>query len=119
MGRLILRARPFFRDVFFLPMERIDPSGTRLREAFKRIQLLTAKPKVAALPFVRFMKTIQDLHNSRYARFAGPRARALLAHIAGAEPQLLEQLASDEEIARACAMSFEALAEEALAAKRS
>ncbi len=114
-ARLVWLARPFFRDVFFFPMERIDPSGNRLREAFKRIQLLTAKPKVQELPFVRFMQTIQDLHNSR---FAGPRTRSILARISGAEPRFLEQLATDEEIARACAMSFDALAEEALAAKR-
>jgi hypothetical protein len=115
-ARLIVCARPFFRDVFFYPMERLDPSGTRLREAFKRIQLLTAKPKVAELPFVRFMQTLQNAHNSR---FAGPRARSVIARLAGAEPQFLERLATDEEVARACAMSFDALAEEALAAKRS
>jgi hypothetical protein len=115
-ARLVWYARPFFRDVFFFPMERIDPSGTRLREAFKRIQLLTSKPKVAELPFVRFMQTIRDMHNSR---FAGPRARTVLARLAGAEPEFLEQLATDEEVARACAMSFDALAQEALAAKRS
>ena len=114
-ARLLLHARPFFRDVFFFPMERIDPSGTRLREAFKRIQLLTCKPKVAELPFVKFMQTLQNAHNSR---FAGPRARAVIARLAGAEPQFLAQLATDEEVARACAMSFDALAEEALAAKR-
>ncbi len=114
-ARLLMYARPFFRDVFFFPMERIDPTGTRLREAFKRIQLLTARPTVAELPFVRFMQALQDAHNSR---FAGPRARAVIARIAGAEPQFLSQLATDEELARACAMSFDALADEALAAKR-
>ena len=36
--------RPFFRDVFFAPMSRVDPTGVRLREAFKRMQLLGAKP---------------------------------------------------------------------------
>jgi hypothetical protein len=115
-ARLLTRARPFFRDVFFVPMERVDPSGTRLREAFKRMQLLGAKPKVAELPFMRFMQAIQDLHNSR---FAGPRLRSFLGTLAGAEPRFLEQLATDEERARASTMSFDALAEEALAAKRS
>src|SRR5438067_2422315 len=32
--------RPFFRDVFFAPMLHVDPSGRRIREAFKRMQLL-------------------------------------------------------------------------------
>jgi hypothetical protein len=115
-GRLLLHARPFFRDVFFYPMERIDPSGSRLREAFKRMQLLTAKPAVAELPFVRFMQTLQNMHNSPHS---GPRLRAVIARVAGSEPRFLQQLASDEEMAQARAMSFDALAAEALAAKRS
>jgi hypothetical protein len=113
-ARVLFNARPFFRDVFFAPMERIDPSGTRLREAMKRIQLLTAKPGIRRLPFVRFMTKVQDLHNSR---FAGPRLRDLTARVAGAEPRFLERLASEAEMERAARMSFDALADEALQVK--
>ena len=115
-ARVVMHARPFFRDVFFFPMERIDPTGTRLREAFKRMQLLTAKPAVGELPFTRFMLTLQNMHNHP---LAGPRMQGVIARVAGAEPRFLERLASEEEMARARAMSFEALANEALAAKRS
>jgi hypothetical protein len=114
LARLLFHARPFFRDVFFTPMERVDPSGTRLREAFKRMQLLSAKPAVQRLPFTRFMNALQRMHNHRWA---GPRARQVIARIAGAEPRFLEQLATDAEMERAAAMSFEELAQEALAAK--
>ena len=41
---MTLWGRPFFRDVFFGPMDRIDPTGERLREAFKRMQLLGTRP---------------------------------------------------------------------------
>jgi hypothetical protein len=112
--RILFHARPFFRDVFFAPMERIDPSGTRLREAMKRIQLLTAKPGLQRLPFVRFMRAVQDLHNSRVA---GPRVREVLARVAGAEPRFLERLNTEAELERAARMSFDALADEALAVK--
>jgi hypothetical protein len=113
-ARVLYYARPFFRDVFFLPMERVDPSGARLREAFKRMQLLSAKPNVQRLPFVRFMKTLQQLHNHR---FAGPRLRQVIARVVGAEPRLIEQIATDEEMDNAARMTFDELADEALAAK--
>jgi hypothetical protein len=113
-AKVLLHARPFFRDVFFEPMERVDPSGLRLREAFKRMQLVTSKPSVQALPFIRFMHTLQAIHNHPRA---GARLRSAVARVAGAEPRFLEQLASDEEIERARQMSFDALADEALAAK--
>src|SRR5262249_55346724 len=56
---LLYAAKPFMRDVFLLPMNRVDPSGERLREAFKRYQLLGNKPAVALRPFGRFMRGLQ------------------------------------------------------------
>jgi hypothetical protein len=111
---MTLWGRPFFRDVFFGPMDRIDPTGERLREAFKRMQLLIAKPSVQTVPFVRFMSTLQAIHNHPKA---GRRLRTAVARLAGAEPRFIEQLATDEELDRARAMSFDALADEAIAAK--
>ena len=106
--------RPFFRDVFFGPMERVDPSGVRLREAFKRMQLIGAKPGIGELPLSKFWNTLMDLYNSRWT---GKRTKQVLARIAGAEPELMERLATEEELARASKMSFEELAKEALEAK--
>jgi len=86
--------RPFFRDVFFAPMSRVDPTGVRLREAFKRMQLLGAKPGIA-----------------------GKRLKGVIGSIVGTEPELIERLASEEGLSRAAKMSFEDLAAEALEAK--
>lgn len=106
--------RPCFRDVFFGPMDRVDPTGKRLREAFKRMQLLGSKPGVDELPLARFMKALMDLYHRPWV---GPKAGALLARIAGVEPRFMEHLCTDEELERAKAMSFEQLAEDALAQK--
>ena len=43
-------------------MTRVDPQRRRMREAFKRMQLLGAKPGVAARPFSRFIKTLQIVY---------------------------------------------------------
>jgi hypothetical protein len=58
-GNMFRHAAPFFRDVFFRTMDRVDPTGRRLVEAFKRIQLVSAKPQVCARPFVRFLLAMQ------------------------------------------------------------
>ena len=106
--------RPFFRDVFFAPMARVDPSGVRLREAFKRMQLLGAKPGTGELPLAKFWNTMMELYNSPRS---GKLAKAAIARIVGAEPELMQRLATEEELARASRMSFEELAKEALEAK--
>jgi hypothetical protein len=106
--------RPFFRDVFFAPMQRVDPTGIRLREAFKRMQLLGAKPGVGDLPLARFWNTMMELY--QHPR-TGPRAKQVIARIVGTEPEFMERLATEDEIARAETMSFEELAKEALEAK--
>ena len=106
--------RPFFRDVFFAPMLRVDPSGVRMREAFKRMQLLGAKPGVAELPLARFWGWMMNLYNHPRA---GKRTKEVVASLMGAEPEFIERLVSDEELARAAKMSFDQLATEALGAK--
>lgn len=107
-------ARPFFHDVFFQPMQMVDPDGKRLREAFKRIQLLSAKPGVAAKPFTKFLKGIQTLYeNPILRRTLGP----ILERVAGVNGELIRNFYTEEEFRRAAKMSFEALAEEALSAK--
>jgi len=112
---MTLYGRPFFRDVFFAPMDHVDPTGRRIREAFKRMQLLGSKPGLGDLPLMKFWGTMMEL----YAKpWMGRRGKEAIARVMGAEPRFMEQLVSEEELARAARMSFDELAEEALAAKR-
>jgi len=114
LARMLWHAQPFLRQVFLEPIDRTDPSGRRLREAMKRIQLIARKPAVAAQPFMRVMLALQEL----YLRpVIGPLAGRLLLRALGAEPRLAARLYSDDELARSNAMSFDEMAEEALAAK--
>jgi hypothetical protein len=114
IATFLYHAQPFFRDVFFAPMDLTDPSGKRLLEAFKRIQLLGARPGFSDRPFSRFIRLIQDLFNDPIVNaIAGP----LLARLIGLDPRVIRTLYTEAEVARANAMSVDELAEEALAAK--
>jgi hypothetical protein len=97
-------------------MDRIDPTGERLREAFKRMQLLGTRPGLDALPLVKFWSSMLVLYNKPWM---GRRGKEVVARMVGAEPRFMEYLATEDELARARAMSLDELAEEALAAKRS
>lgn len=113
---VIFYARPFFQDVFFQPMKMVDPEGKRLREAFKRIQLLSAKPGVAARPFTKFLQTVQLLYgNPVLQKTVGP----ILERVAGVDGELMQNFYTEEEWERARKMSFQELAEDALGAKYS
>jgi hypothetical protein len=115
-AQMLWFAGPFIRDVFFRPMEVVDPSGKRMREAFKRIQLLGAKPNVRKRPFSKVMLGLQDLYRIAPVRAVlGP----VLERAIGVQGSVLVRLTSDSEEARARAMSFDELAQEALAAKTS
>jgi hypothetical protein len=106
---------PFFRDVFFEPMHHIDPSGRRIREAFKRIQLLGTKQELQEHPFTRFMTGLQDVYNDRPAvRLLFGR---LIRRITGVDESLMARLYDQKEVERSNRMSFDELAEEALSAK--
>jgi hypothetical protein len=102
--------QPFFRDVFFEPMSRVDPSGTRLREAFKRMQLLGAKPGTTTRSFGRFMHRMQRAY---IHPLAGPAVRNVVGRVTGVG-DYLGKLATDAELAEAAQKSFEQLADEAL-----
>jgi hypothetical protein len=114
IGGVLYHAGPFFRGVFFQPMERVDPTGRRLREAFKRMQLMGAKPGVNERPFGAFMKGLSDLFNHPVA---GPLFGTVLARLAGVEPALMKRFYTDDEWQRASRMTFDELAQEALGAK--
>ena len=111
---VLFDAKPFFRDVFFVPMQRLDAEGTRMREAFRRMEVLTAKQAAAGSPFARFVKSSKDVYNHPIAGriFGGLASRAL-----GVEREFMVLLASEAEVARARTMTFDELAREALAAK--
>ncbi len=111
---MTLFGRPFFRDVFFGPMDKVDPSGKRILEAFKRMQLLGAKPGLEDLPIMQFWQTMMDL----YAKpWMGKTGKAAIARVIGAEPRFMENLVTEDDLARARRMSFDELAQEALGAK--
>jgi hypothetical protein len=103
--------QPFFRDVFFEPMSRVDPTGTRMREAFKRMQLLSAKPGTTTRSFGRFMHRMQAAYQHP---FAGRAVRGVVGRVTGVG-DYLGRLTTDDELAAASAKSFEELAEDALA----
>jgi hypothetical protein len=111
---MLYYAQPFIRDVFIEPMDFVDPSGVRLREAFKRFQQLGAKPGVSDRPFGKFVLTLQDLY---HRPVVGPLFGKGLARVAGVGERFLQKLNSDAELAEAARKSYEELAEEALAVK--
>jgi hypothetical protein len=114
LGNVFRHAAPFFRDVFFRTMDRVDPSGRRLVEAFKRLQLVSAKPQVAERPFTRFLSTMQATFEHP---LLGPIFGRVVLRVLGLEARVLRTLTTEAERARARQQSFDALAEEALAAK--
>jgi hypothetical protein len=113
---MMWHARPFLKDVFVAPMDRTDPSGRRIREAYKRIQLVLRKPTVARTPFSRFMIFAQDLYNRP---LVGKVFGRVLLRALGAEERAAKFQFTPDELARTRRMSFDELAEEALAAKYS
>jgi hypothetical protein len=113
-ANLVWHAKPFFHDVFFVPMERVDPTRKRLREAFKRLQLLSEKPGVCDQPFGKFILTMQNVFEHPVA---GPIFGRAAARLAGVEPQFVARLNSQTELERARDMTYDELADEALALK--
>jgi hypothetical protein len=111
---MLFHARPFFREVFFQPMARVDPEGRRVNQAFKQIQLVASRPEVARIPFVRFMLTMQrGFNHPVIGRLLGP----ALIRILGADPEVLRPLYTESEARRAHAMDLSAMAMEALGLK--
>jgi hypothetical protein len=107
-------AGPFLRDVFFAPMDLTDPSGRRMMEAFKRIQLLARREDVARRPFTRFLRTMQlGFNHPVIGRVLG----GLISRIVGVDPRVLVELYTPEDERRANRMSLQELADEVLALK--
>jgi predicted metal-dependent hydrolase len=103
--------QPFIRDVFFEPMSRVDPGGTRIREAFKRMQLLGAKPGTTTRSFGRFMRIMQEAY---LHPLAGPAVRGIIGRVTGVG-DYLGKLVTDAELEEASKKTFAQLADDALA----
>ena len=112
---VLIAAAPFFRNVFFQPMARIDPRGKRLYEAVKRMQLLSNRKNVSTRPFYRFLNTMNEINRHRlWSKLFGK----VTSRVTGDFPEhLRQQLFTSQELAHVDAMSIDALAEEALQAK--
>lgn len=114
MLRVLMVARPFLKGVFFEPMDHVDPSGARLREAFKRVQLIAQKRSVARRPFIRFMLGVQAVHNHP---IVGKALGRLAARVAGVDSRVIARLFTDAEAAQAERATFDEMAQDTLAAK--
>lgn len=116
LAAMMWHAKPFLQQAILVPMDRTDPGGRRIQEAFKRIQLVLRKPTVARTPFSRFIIGAQVAYSHPLARrVLGP----LLLRALGAEDRGARILFTPEELARSQRMTFDELAEDALAAKYS
>jgi len=111
---MLYYGQPFFREVFFAPMELVDPTGRRIMEAFKRVQMISAKPGVTDRPFGAFMQGLQNAYRNPVGRAL---LGGLITRIAGMEPRFMEQIPTEAEMENARGLSFEELADEALAVK--
>jgi hypothetical protein len=107
-------SKPFFGEVFFGPMKMVDPSGTRLREAYKRVQLLQERDEVRSRPFIRFMKSMRDLYDHPASRLLFGR---MVRRITGLDQSVMGTIYDEAERARVSKLSFEQMAEEAVALK--
>jgi hypothetical protein len=116
IATMMWHAKPFLQQVFLAPMDRTDPSGRRVQEAFKRVQLLMRKPTVARMPFSKFMTTMQDFYNMPVV---GKVFGRFLLRALGAEDRAAKVLFTPEELARTQRMTFDELAEDAIAVKYS
>lgn len=112
--KLLHYAHPFIRDVFLDPMNFVDPEGKRLRDAFKRMQLLGRKEETPRRPFTRFLRLLQDgVDHPLTGRFVGD----LFGRVGGVGKEFMARQYDDTELTRARRMSYEDMAKEALAAK--
>ncbi len=110
---LVFAAKPFFHDVFFQPMAHMGAQA-RLQEAFRRLQLLEAKQGVVDRPFAAYLQKLIDVYNHP---IAGPLLGPVVSRLAGVEADLMQRRNSEAQMARARDMSFDELAQDALAAK--
>jgi hypothetical protein len=111
---MLWHARPFFQAMFFQPMDVVDPEGRRMREVFRHMQRIGAKPEALRRPFGRFLNIMFEAFNHPKA---GPLVGRVVSRLVGLDPRYMTRMNSEEEIARAARMSFDDLCNDALEAK--
>jgi hypothetical protein len=112
---MIVHARPFLHDVFFGPMDAIDRDGHRMREAFRHMQRVGARPEAARRPFSRFVLAMYDAFNHPKA---GPWVAWVTSRLVGVDPRYMVWLDNDAALARAATITYDELCRDALAAKQ-
>lgn len=95
--RMMAVARPFVRDIVIEPLDRFDPDGARLREAFKRMQLAMRRPGVAQRPFPRLLRASQWV---ALQPVLGCVLQPLITAAIGVDRRAFERLYSPAELAR-------------------
>ncbi len=95
--RMMALARPFVRDILIEPLDRFDPDGVRLREAFKRMQLAMRRPGVAQRPFSRLLRASQWV---ALRPVLGRVLQPLITAAIGVDRRAFERLYSPAELAR-------------------
>jgi hypothetical protein len=68
LANMFRHARPFFRNVFLAPMERVDPTGRRIAEALARYQALIERPDVRRRPLPATIHLAQWLSSHKRTR---------------------------------------------------
>ncbi len=114
LAMVLVHARPFFRAMFFGPMDAVDPEGRRMREAFRHMQRIGQRPEAKRRPFGKFLRVMYDAFNHPKA---GPLVTAGAARLVGLDPRFMKRMNSDDELLRAAEKSFDELADDALQAK--
>jgi len=111
---MMFHAREFLEQVFFKPMDLVDPTGRRMKEAFKRMQVVGKMPGSDELPFTKFVATFQELHDHPvFGRVMAPVAQRVI----GVDSRYMRKLFTDADVAHARSVGFEGLAKEAVAVK--
>jgi hypothetical protein len=116
LANMLRHAAPFFQDVFFTPLKHMDPSGKRMREAYKRLQLVSARDRVRDRPFWRAVTLGREVFTHP---LLGPAVGKLARRVAGVPEALMVHLYDDRELEAARHASIEAMADEAVGMKYS
>ncbi len=114
LSHLLFHAAPFFEGVFFAPLGRVDPTGRRMREAYKRLQLLGARDRVRDRPFWRAVAFGQFAFSHP---LVGPTLGKIAQRMAGLPDSLMQHLYDEAELHAARGASLDSLVEDTLALK--
>lgn len=114
ISHLLYYAGPFFRAVLFEPLSRVDPRGGRMREAFKRLQLVAGRPRVKDRPFWRTYWMGRQVFSHPVL---GPALGRAVQRVAGLPDLLMTDLYGRDDLLRAQRQTVEQMANEAVALK--